>query len=237
MLLYIIRHGIPDYDNDCLTNEGRRQAEALARRLKASGIDKIYSSPRGRAIETARPTCDALGLEMHIMPFMDENEAGKSFFVKDQDGNGIWSFWRRQLLLGDDSCYKDITDFGRGFYNDENAQVGFANIKNSSDDFFKMLGYERTGVGNGYKVVNGNEQHIAAFCHQGFGLHGISYILNLPLHIFTASFDLSHSSMTVIDFHPEKGTDIAYPICRCLSDLSHIYASENTVLYNNSFKI
>ena len=33
MKLYIIRHGNPDYANDCLTPLGKRQAEALSRRF------------------------------------------------------------------------------------------------------------------------------------------------------------------------------------------------------------
>ena len=41
MLLYIIRHGDPCYNPDSLTEKGKRQAEALARRLAVNGLDKI----------------------------------------------------------------------------------------------------------------------------------------------------------------------------------------------------
>ena len=75
MLLYIVRHGIPDYTTDTLTPDGEKQAEAVAHRLVPAGIDEIYASPLGRARQTAEPTCRALGLEMQIEPFMSENTA------------------------------------------------------------------------------------------------------------------------------------------------------------------
>ena len=33
MKLLLIRHGDPDYENDCLTPVGQREAEALAERI------------------------------------------------------------------------------------------------------------------------------------------------------------------------------------------------------------
>ena len=63
MLLYIIRHGDPIYETDSLTERGRAQAEAVAKRLAASGIDRVFSSPMGRARQTAEPTCRLLGLD------------------------------------------------------------------------------------------------------------------------------------------------------------------------------
>ena len=49
MLLYIVRHGHPDYATDSLTERGWLQAEAVGKRLAATGIDQVYSSPMGRA--------------------------------------------------------------------------------------------------------------------------------------------------------------------------------------------
>ena len=42
MLLYYIRHGDPIYNPDQLTPLGKRQAEAIGKRLAIHGIDKIY---------------------------------------------------------------------------------------------------------------------------------------------------------------------------------------------------
>ena len=53
MRLIMVRHGEPNYELDCLTPEGRRQAAAAAERLSSEGITEIFSSPQGRARETA----------------------------------------------------------------------------------------------------------------------------------------------------------------------------------------
>ena len=49
MLLYIVRHGDPDDTTDSLTERGVLQAEAVAKRLAEAGIDRIFTSPMGRA--------------------------------------------------------------------------------------------------------------------------------------------------------------------------------------------
>ena len=72
MFLYIIRHGEPDYETDTLTERGILQAEAVGKRLAAVGIDEVYSSPLGRAKETAAPLCKQLGLECVIEPWSEE---------------------------------------------------------------------------------------------------------------------------------------------------------------------
>jgi probable phosphoglycerate mutase len=61
--LLLTRHGLPDAGQDvwlgsqldvALRPEGRRQAEALAHRLAGVRIDRIFSSPMLRALETAQ---------------------------------------------------------------------------------------------------------------------------------------------------------------------------------------
>ena len=56
MLLFYIRHGDPIYMPDSLTPLGKRQAEAVAKRLSRYGLDKIFVSSSTRAIQTAEPT-------------------------------------------------------------------------------------------------------------------------------------------------------------------------------------
>lgn len=64
MLLFYIRHGDPIYIPDSLTDLGKRQAEAVARRLSLYGVDRIYSSTSNRARLTAEPTAQILKLEI-----------------------------------------------------------------------------------------------------------------------------------------------------------------------------
>ena len=41
MTIYFVRHGHPDYKNDCLTELGKKQAQKAAERLRDSGIETI----------------------------------------------------------------------------------------------------------------------------------------------------------------------------------------------------
>jgi broad specificity phosphatase PhoE len=80
--LYLIRHGdaLPDanevragsYDDQHLTDLGRRQAAALAARLRSTHFDALYSSPLERALQTAAPLAVSLGLDVNPVPDLRE---------------------------------------------------------------------------------------------------------------------------------------------------------------------
>lgn len=79
MRLLIVRHADPEYANDGLTEEGQRQARALADKFAAvqargaePAITAVYSSPKGRARATAQFTAGALGLPVEIEPWTRE---------------------------------------------------------------------------------------------------------------------------------------------------------------------
>ncbi len=237
MLLYIVRHGIPDYATDSLTEDGKPQAAAVADRLALHGIDEVYASPLGRARETAAPTCEKLGLPMQIEEWMSENTAWGHFCTDLPNGRGTWAFTQRGKCLGNEALYNTPDSFCHGIYrNDADAAEGARALQAASDAFLARLGYEKTGVGNGYRITNDNQKRIAVFCHQGFGLHWLSHLLRIPYHIFTASFDISHTGISILRFE-NCGQGIAYPICLCLSDLSHIYAAGLPMRYHNQMDI
>ncbi len=85
MRIIFIRHGDPDYEKDCLTERGRKQAAAVAKRLENEGISEIYASPMGRALETASYTADLLSLPIRQLDFMHEISWGGS--TLPEDGN------------------------------------------------------------------------------------------------------------------------------------------------------
>jgi phosphohistidine phosphatase len=73
-MLWLLRHaeaadGTPD-DERPLTERGVRQAEAAGRALARLGvhIDVCLSSPKLRALQTARLACEPLGVEVKIEP-------------------------------------------------------------------------------------------------------------------------------------------------------------------------
>ncbi len=59
-----------------LTPMGRRQAQALAERLRHVHIDALYCSPQQRALETATPIAGVLGLEISRRDELREMDFG-----------------------------------------------------------------------------------------------------------------------------------------------------------------
>jgi phosphohistidine phosphatase len=68
-VIYLLRHGDAESGGDDaarrLTPKGKRQAEAAGAALTAldAGIDACLTSPRARAVDTARLACKSLGIE------------------------------------------------------------------------------------------------------------------------------------------------------------------------------
>ena len=84
MRLIFVRHGEPDYINDCLTENGVVQAKSTALRLKEEPITAIYSSPMGRAKQTASFTAQDHGLDINVLDFMHEINWGITDEKKEQ---------------------------------------------------------------------------------------------------------------------------------------------------------
>ena len=92
MLFFYVRHGDPIYNPDQLTPLGKRQAEAVAKRLALYGIDKIYASTSNRAIQTAEPTAEILKKEIAQLDFAKEHYAWQEFTAKNSNEQVQWLF-------------------------------------------------------------------------------------------------------------------------------------------------
>ena len=80
-------------------------------------------------------------------------------------------------------------------------------------------------------MLKPNNERVALFAHQGFGFAFLSEVLGIPYPMFANHFDLSHSSMTVINFKEENG--FATPKVLTLSSDSHLYREGLPTKYNN----
>ena len=223
MLLYIVRHGDPNYKDDCLTDFGKIQAEAVAKRMRDSKIDVIYSSPMGRAIETAEPTCRLLGLPYHIEEWTHEVQGER--MTTYPDGNKKSVTLLQNTLLREDGQVNIPFEktFETKALRETEMESAFNYIKDSGREFLERLGYkEENGV---YRILRPNEDRVALFCHAVFTRTWLSELLHIPLHIMWSSFAPTHTGVTIIEFKNNENGYTA-PKCLCFSDMSHLYAEK-----------
>jgi len=230
MLFFYIRHGDPIYNPDQLTPRGKRQAEAVAKRLCLYGLDKIYSSTSTRAIQTATPTSEIMKKEIEQLDFAHEQHAWDTL-TTEINGKRDWLFQHKEMksLFAE----PEVVNLGFNWYDHPKLSEfkdGYKKIYKNAADFFKTLGYEKIENTGKYKVIRDNEQRVALFAHQGFGLAFLSAVLDIPYPSFSIHFDMWHTGVTVIEFRNEDG--FAIPRVLTLSNDSHIYKEGLPNKYN-----
>jgi hypothetical protein len=71
-------------------------------------------------------------------------------------------------------------------------------------------------------------QTVAVFCHGGFGLTWMAWLLGIPVAQAWSSFYLAPSSVTTI-LMDERSTERAVPRALAVSDVGHLYAEGLTI--------
>ncbi len=233
MLFFYIRHGDPIYNPDSLTPLGHEQARAVAKRFSIYGLDRIFASSSNRAKQTAEPTCQLLKKEMSICDWANEGHAWQELTVLNSEGNRLWGFHHKETI--ELFHTKEIRDMGNSWYNHPALHEGFKNgterVNRELDEFFLSLGYRHDRENERYEVVKSNNERVALFAHQGFGMSFLSSLLDIPYPIFSIRFDIGHSGVTVIDFTEKDG--YAYPVVLQLSNDSHLYREGILTGYQN----
>lgn len=235
MLLYYVRHGEPIYNPDQLTPMGKRQAEAIGRRIARYGVDRIYSSTSIRAQETAQPLCEMTRKEKILLEWCHEHRAYEDTCVENGEGRRPWAIEvekLRRLFVSE-----EMRRLGNRWYEhpelapyNEQFKNGVERVAREADAFLKELGYihnRKTGV---YQVENPPCERVALFAHAGFGRMLISSILDWAYPDFATHVDMSHTGLTVIEFRDEGGWCI--PRMLTFSNDGHLYGDNLPTLYN-----
>jgi broad specificity phosphatase PhoE len=218
MRIYLIRHASPDYPNDSITEQGHLEAKALAQRMAKERLDRLYVSPLGRAIATAKYTAELTGMPTISEPWTQEipncwiehPRLGK-LTMWDCPGEDIRAArpyptqdnWHELPLLSD-----------------PNFREQFQSLQRNSDAFLARHGYERQG--GRYRCVRPNRDRLAVFCHGGFGLTWLAHLLEISVPMIWSGFWLPPSSVTTI-LMDERSSEWAVPRCIGVGDVSHLY--------------
>ncbi len=221
MRLHIVRHADPDYANNTITAEGHLEAKALSKRFLQYGLDKIYTSPMGRAMDTGRYTSEALGVQMNIEEWTQE--VWDDLRIDGTQWGDIAAWDIPGEIIRGAKCTPSH-DMWKHIPHMNNTCGGIGElherIKRNSDEFLKRQGYEREdGI---YRCIRPNRDKIAVFCHGGFGLCWLAHLLEIPMPLIWSGFWLPPSSVTTILFD-ERSEECAVPRCIGMGDVSHLY--------------
>ena len=219
MRLIIVRHGEPDYARDCLTPTGRLQAQAAAERLRDEGVAAVFSSPMGRALETARYTADALGLSLQTLDFMHELRWGGADGESLPFGGHPWDCADEMARTGWDLTRTDWTShplFARNLVTADAACVGA-----ETDTWLRTLGYAREGVSYRCMREDDRQYTVALFCHGGSSTAALARIFSLPFPYLCAAVHLDFTGLVIVRFSRRPGS-IALPVVELCGDDRHI---------------
>ena len=234
MLLYIVRHGDSIYETDSLTERGKLQAEAVDKRIFDSKIDRIFSSPMGRAMETADPACRLLGLEKNIEHWTHE--------IQDERLTPFPDGKLKSITMLQNTYFRENGNIDLPYskayectgINESNMKTAVSFIEDNGNKFLERLGYrEENGI---YRIIKPNEEKVALFCHAAFARAWLSVLLHIPLHIMWSSFNYTHTGVTVVEFK-NNPNGITAPKCLCFSDMSHLYAEGLDLIHDNDVEL
>lgn len=224
MILYYVRHGDPIYEPDQLTELGKIQAAAVAKRLALRGIDRIYASTSTRARQTAQPLCDLLKKEPVLLDWCNEGYAWNELTLINDQGQKRWCTedHKTRLLF----AREDVRQLGRRWYTHPafsggNYEAGMTRIQRETDAFLGSFGFRHDLENNCYRAEQPWEGSVALFGHGGTGAAILSCMLDIPYPMLAPKFNMSHTGVTVIAFRAEQGT--AIPEVLTFSNDSHLY--------------
>ena len=220
MRIIFVRHGEPDYAHDCLTEMGRLQAADAAERLRNEGIEEIFSSPQGRAAETAAATAELLKRPVQTLDYMRELHWGSI------DGTPLPSDghpWDLADLMAEEGW--DLTNPGwrEHSYFKNNLVTANANlVAEKTDEWLRSLGYEREGAFYRCERTDNRQKTVALFSHGGSSAAAIGHILNLPFPYACGLFHLEFTGITIIRLDRNPGSR-RLPCLELANDGRHIH--------------
>lgn len=223
MRIIFVRHGHPNYRNDCLTEIGHLQGNAVAERLKDEKIDRICSSSCGRARETAEHIAVHHNLPVITYDFMREigwgSLNGEPLFQKGHP----WLTIDDMIIKGENIHDADWATGDRFSNNEVIRHV--RRVTEGFDGWLAGLGYVREG--NYYRVIRKNTDNVLMASHGGASCAALGHLFSLPFPLATAIISANYTAITIVSMEGEEG-DLILPRFELMNDAKHIEGIEAT---------
>ena len=214
MELYLIRHGEAAGDphrffpaptaeaplSGSLTNLGESQALALAEKLREARFDAIYSSPLGRALQTAQPLSFGTGVPITILEWLREWRPASEL------GRCEAGRWEEIERAANQLRPERAWDSGAG-------ESTFEFAGRLLPPFLDLLAGHGAEAGHGgYLLEDAEDGQRLAFVAHGGTLGRLSaFLLGIPLAPYVP-LGFAHTGVAVFDF--VRRVDVWYPQLR-----------------------
>ncbi len=221
MRIIFVRHGHPNYREDCLTELGHLHAKAVAERLCGEHIEKIYSSSCGRAYETAEYIAKRQGISsIEAWDFLREITWGCDTEELYQNGHP-WHTANKMVLDGQSLMHETWGDEAPFVKNKCVQNVNM--IGEEFDVFLSSIGFVREG--EFYRVKEPKYQTIAVVSHGGASNAVLARMFNLPFPFLCTAICPNYTAVTVVLMKEQSG-DLIAPQFELVNDARHIEGLE-----------
>ena len=219
MRLIFVRHGEANYEKDCLTDLGLKQAQAAAKRLMREGIEGIYSSPQGRAIETARAYAQLDGgKDVQVLDFMHEISWGSTDGEPLFNNGHPWTIADEMVAQGWDLTRSDWRE--HPFFKRNKAAACADAVAEELDKWLLTLGYRREGSYYRQTLPEDNRHTYALFSHGGSSTAALSHLMDLPFPYMLSLLHMPFTAIVILRFDP-KPNNLCLPHLELAGDSAH----------------
>lgn len=221
MRLLFIRHGDPDYEHDCLTEKGIKEAKLLSKRMEKETMDHIYVSPMGRAQKTASFTLQLTGKSAETLIWLQEFTPRIHRPDLPDQLSIPWDFraidWMETDAFFDQDEWKKDPVLMEG-----NTAEAYDHIIHSFDTLLESHGYVYNG--KWYEVKKESHDTLVFFCHFGIQCVILSHLLHLPVMALLHGCIAAPTAVTEL-YTQEPLEGIATFRMTRYGDLSHLEAA------------
>ena len=228
MKIVYVRHGQPDYKTDTLTPLGQMQATAAAERLKAFGITEIYSSPLGRARETAQFAADELGMPVTVIDSF--RELGWGRWDAEPGTRKITPWEHAHQFATEGKCLTAPDWREKEPWCDDKVVERVQFATDGFDAFMEKQGYLREG--EHYVVTqDAADKTIAIFGHGGHSTAIFAHMMNIPFPLACHLLRLDFTNISLFHFGGNVG-EFTTPRFDMIGNAEHIRGleAENTFM-------
>ncbi len=222
--IVLIRHGQPEWTRDGLnvvnpplTELGRRQAEAMGRKIAAESFDEILVSPLERARQTAAPLYAATGRVEQIDPWLEE--------IRDPGWHGTPAEKAEQAYR--EMRERPVDERWHGLEGGESIRDFTRRIHEGASAFLSARGVERVDHDLPMWSIVEPGRRIALVAHAGTNSVTIAHLLGLAATPWEWDrFVLGHTSVSRLEAIPVHG-GFTFSLTS-LSNLEHLPSDQRT---------